>query len=90
MRQRRATEALGGEAVLFAWVGMGVFAGAEGLTENVTVEKNLKELKDSIIQYLGEDHFRQEKKKKKINFKGLRAGRCLLGTRKELGMRSER
>ena len=39
MRQRRATEALGGEAVLFAWVGMGVFAGAEGLTENVTVEQ---------------------------------------------------
>jgi len=64
MRQRRATEVLGGEPVLFPWVGMGVFAGAEGLTENVTVEKNLKELKDSIIQYLGEDHFRQEKKKK--------------------------
>ena len=37
---------------------------------------------------LGVDHFRQEKKKK-INFKGLRAGRCLLRTRKELGMRSE-
>lgn len=39
MRQRRATEVLGGEPVLFPWVGMGVFAGAEGLTENVTVEQ---------------------------------------------------
>lgn len=68
---------LGGETVLFPWVGMGLFAGGEGFTGNVTVEKNLKELKDLIIQYLGEDHFRQ--KKKKIKFKGLRAGRCLLG-----------
>ena len=76
MRQRRATEVLGGETVLFPWVRMGVFAGGEGFTRNVTVEKNLKELKDLIVQYLGEDHFRQ---KKKIKFKGLRAGRCLLG-----------
>ena len=48
MRQRKATEVLGGESVLFPGVGMGVFAGREGLTENVTVEKNLKELKGSI------------------------------------------
>lgn len=61
MRQRRATEVLGGETVLFPWVGMGVCAGGEDFTENVTVETNLKELKDLIIQYLGEDHFRQKK-----------------------------
>ena len=57
---------LGGETVLFPWVGMGVFAGGEGFTGNVTVEKNLKELKDLIIQYLGEDHFRQKKKKNQV------------------------
>ena len=67
---------LGGETVLFPWVGMGVFAGGEGFTRNVTVEKNLKELNELIVLYLEEDHFRQ---KKKINFKGLRSGRCLLG-----------
>lgn len=57
MKHRGATEVLSEEVVLFSRVGVGMGSSemglGDGLTENVIVEKNQKELKDFIIQYLG-------------------------------------
>lgn len=54
MKQRKATGSV-------VWGSCAILHGADGLTENVSFEKNLKELKELVIQYLGEDHFRQRK-----------------------------
>lgn len=57
---------LGGKLYYSLGWGMGVFVGGEGSLENVTVEKKSEGTEDLIIQRLGEDHFRQEKKKIKF------------------------